>query len=285
MKDLRSAEDGAAGPGAKADARARIAAVLARQDQSPLSLFICFVSALFLVVMIADGPVHTMAKSLDPTLNATLRTVTEFGNSAWPLGIGLTLLALVAVARRRAQGTAAEELRDFRSCLLLVVFSVAGSGFLASLSKNMIGRMRPSTVPDPNVLEFSVMAFRAGWASFPSGHATTAAACAVALAICAPRLSWAWLSVGLVAASSRALLGVHWLSDCLAGLALGTAFCLLVRRHMENRGHRFVLDPLVLFPALVLAVQALSGALSGLGRPVSAGLLRLWRKLASRRGT
>ena len=285
MKDLRSAEDGAAGPGAKADARARIAAVLARQDQSPLSLFICFVSALFLVVMIADGPVHTMAKSLDPTLNATLRTVTEFGNSAWPLGIGLTLLALVAVARRRAQGTAAEELRDFRSCLLLVVFSVAGSGFLASLSKNMIGRMRPSTVPDPNVLEFSVMAFRAGWASFPSGHATTAAACAVALAICAPRLSWAWLSIGLVAAMSRALLGVHWLSDCLAGLALGTAFCLLVRRHMANRGHRFVLDPLVLFPALVLAVQALSGALSGLGRPVSAGLLRLWRKLASRRGT
>ncbi|MCA3509129.1 MAG: phosphatase PAP2 family protein [Rhodobacter sp.] len=285
MKDLRSAEDGAAGPGAKADARARIAAVLARQDQSPLSLFICFVSALFLVVMIADGPVHTMAKSLDPTLNATLRRVTEFGNSAWPLGIGLTLLALVAVARRRAQGTAAEELRDFRSCLLLVVFSVAGSGFLASLSKNMIGRMRPSTVPDPNVLEFSVMAFRAGWASFPSGHATTAAACAVALAICAPRLSWAWLSVGLVAALSRALLGVHWLSDCLAGLALGTGFCLLVRRHMENRGHRFVLDPLVLFPALVLAVQALSGALSGLGRPVSAGLLRLWRKLASRRGT
>lgn len=285
MKDLRSAEDGAAGPGAKADARARIAAVLARQDQSPLSLFICFVSALFLVVMIADGPVHTMAKSLDPTLNATLRTVTEFGNSAWPLGIGLTLLALVAVARRRAQGTADEELRDFRSCLLLVVFSVAGSGFLASLSKNMIGRMRPSTVPDPNVLEFSVMAFRAGWASFPSGHATTAAACAVALAICAPRLSWAWLSVGLVAALSRALLGVHWLSDCLAGLALGTAFCLLVRRHMANRGHRFVLDPLVLFPALVLAVQALSGALSGLVRPVSASLLRLWRKLASRRGT
>ncbi|MFN7597561.1 MAG: hypothetical protein ACK5PT_12590, partial [Cereibacter sp.] len=92
MKDLQTAEDGAAGPGAEADTRPRIAAVLARQDQSPLSLFICFVCVLFLVVVIADGPVHTMAKSLDPTLNATLRMVTEFGNSAWPLGIGLTLL-------------------------------------------------------------------------------------------------------------------------------------------------------------------------------------------------
>ncbi len=285
MKDLQSAEDGAAGPGAEADTRPRIAAVLARQDQSPLSLFICFVCALFLVVVIADGPVHTMAKSFDPTLNAALRMVTEFGNSAWPLGIGLTLLALVAVARRRAQGTAAEELRDFRSCLLLVVLSVAGSGFLASLSKNMIGRMRPSTVPDPNVLEFSVLAFRAGWASFPSGHATTAAACAVALAICAPRLSWAWLSIGLVAAMSRALLGVHWLSDCLAGLALGTAFCLLLRRHMAGRGHQFVLDPMVLFPAVVLTGQALSSAFLGLGRPVSAGFLRLWRKFASWRRT
>ncbi|MFO0514327.1 MAG: phosphatase PAP2 family protein [Rhodobacterales bacterium] len=285
MKDLQSAEDGAAGPGAEADTRPRIAAVLARQDQSPLSLFICFVCALFLVVVIADGPVHTMAKSFDPTLNAALRMVTEFGNSAWPLGIGLTLLALVAVARRRAQGAAAEDLRAFRSCLLLVVLSVAGSGFVASLSKNMIGRMRPSTVPDPNVLEFSVLAFRAGWASFPSGHATTAAACAVALAICAPRLSWAWLSIGLVAAMSRALLGVHWLSDCLAGLALGTAFCLLLRRHMAGRGHQFVLDPMVLFPAVVLTGQALSSAFLGLGRPVCAGFLRLWRKFASWRRT
>ena len=285
MKDLRSPEDGAASPGAKADARLRIAAVFARQEQSRLSVFICFVCALFLVVVIADGPVHTMARSLDPTLNAALRVVTEFGNSGWPLGIGLTLLALVAVARRRAQGTAAEELQAFRSCLLLVVFSVAGSGFLASLSKNMIGRMRPSTVPDPNVLEFSVMAFRAGWASFPSGHATTAAACAVALAICAPRLSWAWLSIGLVAALSRALLGVHWLSDCLAGLALGTGFCLLLRKHMTDRGHQFLLDPRGLLRTVALAAETLSGAAASLGRSVVAGIVQLRQKLASRRRT
>ena len=285
MKDLRSPEDGATSPSAKADARLRIAAVLARQEQSPLSVFICFVCALFLVVVIADGPVHTMARSLDPTLNAALRVVTEFGNSGWPLGIGLTLLALVAVARRRAQGTAAEELQAFRSCLLLVVFSVAGSGFVASLSKNMIGRMRPSTVPDPNVLEFSVMAFRAGWASFPSGHATTAAACAVALAICAPRLSWAWLSIGLVAALSRALLGVHWLSDCLAGLALGTGFCLLLRKHMTDRGHQFLLDPRGLLRTVALAAETLSGAAASLGRSVVAGIVQLRQKLASRRRT
>ncbi|MCA3442117.1 MAG: phosphatase PAP2 family protein [Rhodobacter sp.] len=285
MKDLRSPEDGAASPGAKADARLRIASVLARQEQSPLSVFICFVCALFLVVVIADGPVHTLARSLDPTLNAALRMVTEFGNSGWPLGIGLTLLALVAVARRRAQGTAAEELQAFRSCLLLVVFSVAGSGFLASLSKNMIGRMRPSTVPDPNVLEFSVMAFRAGWASFPSGHATTAAACAVALAICAPRLSWAWLSIGLVAALSRALLGVHWLSDCLAGLALGTGFCLLLRKYMTERGHQFLLDPRGLLRTVALAAETLSGAAASLGRSVVAGVVQIRRKLASRRRT
>jgi len=285
VKDLRSPEDGAASPGAKADARLRIAAVFARQEQSRLSVFICFVCALFLVVVIADGPVHTLARSLDPTLNAALRVVTEFGNSGWPLGIGLTLLALVAVARRRAQGTAAEELQAFRSCLLLVVFSVAGSGFLASLSKNMIGRMRPSTVPDPNVLEFSVMAFRAGWASFPSGHATTAAACAVALAICAPRLSWAWLSIGLVAALSRALLGVHWLSDCLAGLALGTGFCLLLRKHMTDRGHQFLLDPRGLLRTVALAAETLSGAAASLGRSVVAGVVQIRRKLASRRRT
>ncbi|MCA3447865.1 MAG: phosphatase PAP2 family protein [Rhodobacter sp.] len=271
--------------GAEADTGPRPAATGRLAGQSPLSLAICFGCVLFLVAVILDAPVRALARSLDPTLNAALRFVTEFGNSAWPLGIGLALLALVAVASRSAGGTAADDLRALRSCLLLVVFSVAGSGFLASLSKNMIGRMRPSTSPDAHVFEFSVMAFRAGWASFPSGHATTAAACAVALAICAPRLSWAWLSIGLVAAFSRALLGVHWLSDCLAGLALGTGFCLLLRKHMTDRGHQFLLDPRGLLRTVALAAETLSGAAASLGRSVVAGIVQLRQKLASRRRT
>jgi membrane-associated phospholipid phosphatase len=181
----------------------------AGKRQSRASLVIAFACGLLLVAIVADAPVRDLARSLDPSLVDVLRSITEFGNSAWPLGIGLTLLAAVASLARRGTELPPEPLRNFRSVLVLVVGSVALSGILANLAKNVIGRMRPSSAPDAEVLEFAMLTFRAGWAAFPSGHATTATACAVALAICFPRQSLAWLSIGLVAALSRAFLGVH----------------------------------------------------------------------------
>jgi undecaprenyl-diphosphatase len=69
-----------------------------------------------------------------------------------------------------------------------------------------------------------------GGPSFPSGHTTAAAACLLAFALVATygaepkvrRLSAA-VAVGLAVAvaCSRVLLGVHWASDVLAGLAIG----------------------------------------------------------------
>jgi membrane-associated phospholipid phosphatase len=221
----------------------RFAAFGAAGGQSRASLAVCFACALVLVIIVADAPVRDWSRSLDPSLIAVLSVVTEFGNSAWPLGIGLALIASVALVTRQGRGIPLKTLQDFRSVLLFVVGSVALSGFMASLAKNVIGRVRPSTLADGEVLEFAFLSFRAGWASFPSGHATTATACAVALAITFPRQSWAWLSIGLVAALSRAFLGVHWLSDCLAGMALGALVTLGVRHWLMAKGHRFQITP------------------------------------------
>lgn len=240
--------------------------------QSLVSRLVCLACALLLVAIVADAPVRALARSLDPSLVSVLRFVTGFGNSAWPLGIGLTLLAMVALARRTGR-IAPDALNDFRSVLVLVVGSVAISGFLASLTKNVIGRIRPSTSADAEVLEFVMMSFRAGWAAFPSGHATTATACAVALALCFPRHAWAWLSIGLLAALSRAFLGVHWLTDCLAGIFLGAVVTLQLKTWLDARGHRFALDPSV--PPRVVGAALLQAV-----RLVGAGFAGAKRRLA-----
>jgi membrane-associated phospholipid phosphatase len=231
--------------------RRRLAALV--RGQSSLSWLGTFACALLLVAVVADAPVRDLARSLDPSVVAVLRVVTQFGNSVWPLGISLLLLGAVTVVVRQSNPFPPDALRNLRSALLLVIGSVAISGTIASLTKNMIGRARPS-IGDPHVFEFALMSFQAGWAAFPSGHATTATACAVALAIAFPKQAFAWLSIGLLAALSRAFIGVHWLTDSLAGMVLGAVVSLALRQRMEKHGHVFRTD--LILPAKVLVKAA-----------------------------
>jgi undecaprenyl-diphosphatase len=62
--------------------------------------------------------------------------------------------------------------------------------------------------------------------SFPSGHTITAFAVAVTLGHFYPGLSLGLLFCAASVASSRILLGMHFLSDVLAGAAIGTILAL-----------------------------------------------------------
>jgi undecaprenyl-diphosphatase len=59
--------------------------------------------------------------------------------------------------------------------------------------------------------------------SFPSGHATTTFAAAVALGLLCPRLRVPALAVAAAVGVSRVYLGVHYAADVLAGAVLGAA--------------------------------------------------------------
>jgi undecaprenyl-diphosphatase len=63
--------------------------------------------------------------------------------------------------------------------------------------------------------------------SFPSGHSITAFAVAVSLGLFYPYLLTALLALAFLIAASRIVLGMHFLSDVLAGSAIGVTlgFC------------------------------------------------------------
>jgi undecaprenyl-diphosphatase len=57
--------------------------------------------------------------------------------------------------------------------------------------------------------------------SFPSGHSITAFAVAIAIGLFYPELLATLLTVAMLIATSRIILGMHFLSDVLAGAAIG----------------------------------------------------------------
>ncbi len=68
-----------------------------------------------------------------------------------------------------------------------------------------------------------------GWASFPSGHTTSITAPCAALWRRLPRLRPLWIMLPVVVAIGLIGADFHFLSDCIAGAALGVAVTQAVR--------------------------------------------------------
>ena len=114
----------------------------------------------------------------------------------------------------------------------IILSSLVGGYFLTELLKNIIGSPRPADAL-VSLSDFS----------FPSGHATAIAGALILIVyFFAPFIrskSWRWILVvglfilTLLVGASRLVLGVHWLSDIIAGYSLGifwtTAMILGVR--------------------------------------------------------
>ena len=188
---------------------------------------------LALVVILAGGLVLALlavvVRSSD-LLSGIDSSVAEWGNrhaSAWShdaltlvtdLGETVTVVVVaivVAIADYRRTRN-----RWVAPFLLAVIL---GDKLLTGAVKELVDRARPTIEAAAATLG----------PSFPSGHTSTAAASWAAFALVAGRWwgrpSWpplAGVAVGIAVgvAASRVLLDVHWLTDVLAGLALGWAW-------------------------------------------------------------
>ncbi|MBY3095630.1 phosphatase PAP2 family protein [Rhizobium laguerreae] len=105
----------------------------------------------------------------------------------------------------------------------------------ATLLKGIIGRARPNeTSLDP--FHFQPFAAQDIFASAPSAQATLAAAIGCSLAMSFPKARIPILAGVIAVCLSRVLVGEHWTSDVIFGLALGWGIAVV-----RNRRHASVL--------------------------------------------
>ncbi len=155
-------------------------------------------------------------------LGGDLRRVVEFSEVfAHGFGIGLILLTIVVLDPTRLWAVPR---------MLACSF---GSGIVVDVIKVLIGRTRPRDhefatvwetfqgwIPAIRTGDFSEL-LNSNIQSFPSGHAATAVGLAVALSFFYPRGRWLFALYAALAAVQRLHVGAHFLSDTLAGAAIG----------------------------------------------------------------
>lgn len=125
-----------------------------------------------------------------------------------------------------------------RSVIALLVLVVGGQFVVVNSVKALVGRTRP---------DISRLTGFAG-SSFPSGHAAAASASYAAFSLLlgrrrSPRIKavFAAVTAAVVAAvaASRVLLGVHWFTDVIAGVAIGWIWFTLISIAFGGRILRF----------------------------------------------
>lgn len=168
---------------------------------------------------------------------------TDLGKSSWILiSTGSILLFMTVYKFPRLSACHAVHWHHIFLKFYFAFTTIAFSGLLVILFKNVIGRARPVFHDSVDLWASSPFADPYLFASFPSGHSTTIAALASVIFLLAPRLAIIAIPMALWVGISRIAVGAHFPSDVAAGLCFGAIFTWLYARSFAHKRLLFEFD-------------------------------------------
>ena len=188
------------------------------------------------LALAADLPLARWAAGRDyPRAIRELMSIAEaFGH-----GVGVTLIVITVFMLDPAR----------RRCLPRFVAAVLLAGVGANVVKLLVARDRPTAA---DLTQIDAVGTFAGWLplahngslhqSFPSAHTATAVAMALMLSALYPRGAWLFGTLAVFVAAQRVLGSAHFLSDVLAGAAVGWFLAMAVIPPRAGRRGRPALE-------------------------------------------
>ena len=155
--------------------------------------------------------------------NTVTDTVFPIITSLGEAGIGWIVLSLVLLCFKKTRRTGG-----------LVLIAMTVTLLFGELTlKNIICRLRPCNV----FTDFPMLIARPTSYSFPSGHTSSSFAAALILTLRHKKVGWLAYIPAVLIAFSRIFLFVHYPTDVLAGILLGTLAALLTyfRRQGDSK--------------------------------------------------
>ena len=171
-----------------------------------------------------------------------VRILTDFGKDEYVLAVLAGLLVAVAIVSPALRGIQRSLLLGLGTRLQFIFCAVAVSSLVTEVLKYSVGRGRPFVGGEANAFHFSHFAGNPAYYSFPSGHATTAFALALAVSAVWPQARVAMAVYAIVIAATRLVLLAHHPSDVVAGALIGIIGTMFVRYWFAARRLGFAIQ-------------------------------------------
>jgi len=172
-----------------------------------VTVMLVVVSYLFI-----DQPIAAYCNTLNQSIVDTFQWITMLGVSTGYLICFFILFFFFRFYKRQ---------QDYAKRSLFLFLSIALSGIVSIIVKAIVGRFRPTMLFEENL--YGVEFFRIGheYNSFPSGHAVTVFALAMALSFLFPKYRFLFFCYALIVSISRVIINAHYIGDILAGAYIG----------------------------------------------------------------
>lgn len=188
-----------------------------------------------LMTVTIDGPASALARSIDGDLKWWVDQFARTGDSFYSLVPSGVLGLLFGGLYLRNRGTPRGRVYIWLAAAVGFFFvSIAFSGILTNVVKIILGRARPEVAISLHWPNFQPFARYGAYHAFPSGHANTLFAIAMALGCFVPRARPYLLAIALPLALCRVLQFKHFLSDTAGGAGLAIMTTLWLRHRLAK---------------------------------------------------
>ncbi|MDB5641319.1 MAG: phosphatase family protein [Hyphomicrobiales bacterium] len=205
-----------------------------RRFEAMIAMLVCV--SIVATALLGDASITEAMRSVSPGLKAVFLQITKLGDSGWIFALSIGVFVIALLARLRGLGARMDAALGLLAGRAFFIFAVnAVSGILSLVVKMIFGRARPRLYESFGAFHFDMFSVKSSVLSFPSGHAVTAFATATALAFMAPRAGKALVVIAILVGVSRVVTGAHFPSDVIAGMALGVATVVFMRRAFAAR--------------------------------------------------
>lgn len=173
-----------------------------------------------------DERVYHLTRVTDNDSREIWLMITDLGSSGWMAIVLITLWLVSSALARISPENPRWKLLARQS--VFVFAAVALTGILTMIAKGIVGRARPYLFDKEGPFGFDPFVFQSSYASWPSGHTTTAFAFVVAIVLLAPRFKYILLPFAALAGYSRMTVDAHYLADVIMGATIGTLGAVLI---------------------------------------------------------